>query len=79
MFGSSMSVPVQWVVGLMVDRTGQYTLGWWTSAVVVAFAIPAVLAAAPPTALIARYQTGVGTPVIDAEGEARAISSGTAP
>jgi sugar phosphate permease len=68
-----------WVVGLVVDRTGVYTLGWWTSAVVVAFAIPAVLAARPPTALTAQYRPAARKPVLDVDDETLPISSGTAP
>jgi MFS family permease len=45
-----------WVVGVLVDRTGTYDLGWWISAGVVALAIPFVLLAAPPTALAERFR-----------------------
>jgi MFS family permease len=45
-----------WIVGVIVDRTGTYDLGWWISAGVTALAIPAVLAAGPPHELLARYR-----------------------
>jgi len=45
-----------WVVGVLVDRTGTYDLGWWISAGVVALAIPFVLLAAPPAALAERFR-----------------------
>src|SRR5690606_11189880 len=33
-----------WVVGFVVDQTGEYTLGWYLSAAIVAVAVPVVLA-----------------------------------
>jgi len=43
------------VVGRIVDVTDEYTLGWLAAAGVVALAVPAVLLARRPAALIERY------------------------
>ena len=53
-----------WVVGVIVDRTGGYDLGWWLSAGIVALAIPPLLLATAPDALIARYRPG-GAPRVE--------------
>lgn len=45
-----------WLVGLGVDATDSYNLGWTITAVVSACSIPAVLLALPPTALIAEFR-----------------------
>ena len=47
-------------VGLIVDAGGGYTPGWLISAAVVAVGIPLVLAAHPPSELIARYRRPAG-------------------
>jgi MFS family permease len=44
------------LVGILVDVTGEYTMGWLVSAGVTALAIPCALAARQPTALIERYR-----------------------
>lgn len=49
------SVISPWVVGWLVDRTGEYTLGWITCGVVATFAIPLMLFAAPPKTGSERY------------------------
>lgn len=48
-----------WVVGWLVDRTGEYTLGWVVCGVVATFAIPLMLLASPPSALTERHRLGV--------------------
>ncbi|MQA00493.1 MAG: MFS transporter [Dehalococcoidia bacterium] len=45
-----------WVIGLIVDATGEYTIGWYVSAAVVAVGVPVVLAATTPSRLIERYR-----------------------
>ena len=45
-----------WLLGLSVDATGGYSLGFALTGVVALFAIPAVLRTKPPTALTARYR-----------------------
>ena len=47
-------------VGLIVDAGGGYTPGWLIAAAVVAAGIPLVLAAHPPSELIARYRRPSG-------------------
>jgi MFS family permease len=42
-------------VGFVVDRTGEYTIGWLLSGAVAALAIPMMLAATPPRALMERH------------------------
>jgi MFS family permease len=44
------------VVGRIVDQTGEYTLGWLVCGVVTALAVPLVLAATPPRALMERHR-----------------------
>ena len=48
-----------WAVGWLVDRTGEYTLGWVLCGVVATFAIPLMLLATPPSALTERHRLGV--------------------
>ena len=57
-----------WVVGFVVDRTGEYDLGWWIAAAIVLAAIPAVLVATEPRALIERYRTTRPAPAVVAAG-----------
>lgn len=47
-----------WLVGWLVDVTGEYTLGWLACGAVTALAIPLTLAAAAPGHLQAQYQGG---------------------
>lgn len=53
MTAGSFSGPL--VVGWIVDVTDEYTLGWLAAAAVAALAVPAVLLARRPAALIERY------------------------
>lgn len=41
-----------WLVGVGVDSTGSYTLGWLAAAGISALAVPAILSARPPRALM---------------------------
>ena len=45
-----------WLLGLSVDATDGYTLGFVSTGLVALLAIPAILASTPPTQLIARYR-----------------------
>ena len=45
-----------WLLGLSVDATGGYSIGFASTGVVALFAIPAVLWATPPSELMARYR-----------------------
>ena len=45
-----------WTIGLIVDVTGEYLLGWYLAAGVALLAVPLVLLARPPRALIERYR-----------------------
>ena len=45
-----------WLLGLSVDATGGYAIGFASTGVVALFAIPAVLWATPPSELMARYR-----------------------
>jgi MFS family permease len=49
-----------WAVGLLVDRTGEYTAGWLLCGGIAALAVPLMLAATPPRGLLARYGPGEG-------------------
>ena len=44
-----------WLVGGLVDATGEYTLGWLACGAVTALAVPLMFFAFPPHELIARY------------------------
>jgi MFS family permease len=44
-----------WAVGLLVDRTGDYTAGWLLCGAIAALAVPLMLAASPPRGLVERY------------------------
>lgn len=44
-----------WAVGLLVDRSGNYTSGWLLCGAVAALAVPLMLAATPPRGLVERY------------------------
>ncbi len=52
-----------WLVGWLVDVTGEYTLGWLACGAVCALAIPLTLAAYAPGHLQARYQRVEALPV----------------
>lgn len=52
-----------WFVGLMVDRTGSYTVAWLVCSAIVALAIPVTLAATTPHHLIAKYRPSGAPPV----------------
>ncbi|MEI6136652.1 MAG: MFS transporter [Chloroflexota bacterium] len=45
-----------WVIGFIVDVTGQYLLGWYLAAGMALLAVPLMLLATPPRALIDRYR-----------------------
>ena len=45
-----------WIVGELLDSTGEYTAGWLLTTAVAAISIPAIIAARPPHALMERYQ-----------------------
>ena len=45
-----------WTIGLIVDVTGEYLLGWYLASGVALLAVPLVLLATPPRALIDRYR-----------------------
>jgi OFA family oxalate/formate antiporter-like MFS transporter len=47
-----------WVVGRVVDVTGNYAVGWWLCAAMAVIAIPLLLVSTPPAALIARHRAG---------------------
>jgi len=44
------------LIGWAVDRSGDYTLGWFTAVALASIAVPAFLAARRPTALADRYR-----------------------
>jgi len=48
-----------WLVGWLVDVTGNYALGWYACGAVTALAVPLTLLAMPPRQLIARYAPSV--------------------
>ena len=45
-----------WAIGLIVDVTGGYVLGWYLASGVALLAVPLVLLATPPRALMERYR-----------------------
>ena len=45
-----------WAIGLIVDVTGGYVLGWYLASSVALLAVPLVLLATPPRALMERYR-----------------------